>query len=355
MVPPAGRAFPGNRDLPPLYTARAMRDDRARLALVLCALLLLSVGALGGSLLIGQGDLSEPGLGSTFLHLRLGRFGAAYLAGACLAVGGVLAQGLFRNPLASPDVIGTTAGATFGGRTAIILQATFGATTAWTPELLVPIGCALGGGLALLAVLSVARWRDDTLVVLLAGFLLSSLFLSLSGFLTAVAQERWELGRAMIHFALGDVSGVGARQIILTTPFACVGICAAWFWARPLDMLASGEEEAASLGLNVGVVRTWCVTWVAVLTAGAVAVGGNVGFVGLVVPHLLRPFLGVRHRALVPAAAIAGGAYLVLCDLVTRVLPTSSEIPLGVVTGLIGAPLFLLILVRQRREVLGRE
>lgn len=337
-----------------LYRDPGMHTRAGRPVVVFAVLAGLAGLALVGGLLLGAGDLASPDLGSTFLRLRLGRFAAAFLAGACLAVGGVVAQGLFRNPLASPSVLGTTAGASFGGRVALLLQVSGVAGLATMSELLLPLGCVLGGALALTCVLAVARWRDDTLVVLLAGFLLSSLFLSLSGLLTAIAHERWELGRAMIHFALGDVSGVGVRQLLLTLPLCVAGIVASWFWARPLDVLLSGEDEAATLGVSVSAVRRWCVVWIAVLTAAAVAVGGNVGFVGLVVPHLLRPFLGTSHRLLVPAAALGGGTYLVACDVLARSLPTSSEMPLGVITGLLGAPLFLMLLVRQRQEAFGR-
>jgi iron complex transport system permease protein len=133
-------------------------------------------------------------------------------------------------------------------------------------------------------------------------------------------------------------------------PLVAVALVACWFWGRSLDLLLSGEEEAQSMGANVGAVRWWSAIWVSVLVAGAVSLGGNVGFVGLVIPHMLRPFAGTKHQRLIPAAALAGGVFLVACDIIARVIPSRSEIPLGVVTGLIGAPLFLLLLIRLRRE-----
>ncbi|MBW2404159.1 MAG: iron chelate uptake ABC transporter family permease subunit, partial [Deltaproteobacteria bacterium] len=195
------------------------------------------------------------------------------------------------------------------------------------PEMLVPIGCFLGAVAALGVLLLFLRITQDLLALLLTGFVLSALFLSLSAFVTSIAQETWELGRAVVSFSLGSVSGTGPRQL------AC------WFWGRSLDLLLSGEEEAQAMGANVGAVRWWSAIWVSVLVAGAVSVGGNVGFVGLVVPHMLRPFAGTN-----------GGIFLVVCDIIARVIPSRSEIPLGVVTGLIGAPLFLLLLIRLRRE-----
>jgi iron complex transport system permease protein len=115
--------------------------------------------------------------------------------------------------------------------------------------------------------------------------------------------------------------------------------------------LLSGEDEAATLGVDVPRVRFWTVVWVAVGTAAAVAIGGNLGFVGLIVPHALRPIVGIGLRRLIPAAALAGGAFVVLCDMAVRAVPATGELPLGVVTGLVGGPLFLVLVVRSQREV----
>ena len=312
-------------------------------------LLLLIAGAL--AVLVGSGDLSDPELRDTFLKLRGFRLAAAFLAGAALAVGGVVVQGLFRNPLASPSVLGTTAGASFGGQVALLLYGLSGVSLGIVvPEMIVPIGCFGGALMALAILLLFLRVTQDLLALLLTGFVLSALFLSLSAFVTSIAQETWELGRAVVSFSLGSVSGTGPRQLAFALPLIVVAIVACWLWGRALDLLLSGEEEAQSMGANVGAVRWWSAIWVSVLVAGAVSVGGNVGFVGLVVPHMLRPFAGTKHRRLIPAAALAGGLFLVACDIIARIVPSRSEMPLGVVTGLIGAPLFLLLLIRLRRE-----
>ncbi len=311
------------------------------------------------SLLTGTGDLSDPRLGDTFLELRIYRSLVAFFTGSALAVGGVLVQGLFRNPLASPSVLGTTAGASLGGQLALLTWDLLLMGTAPTllglalvPEMLVPIGCVGGALVALSLLLIVTRGRADLVVLLLTGFLLSSMFLSLGGFIISVAQDSWELGRAVIAFTLGGVGGSGPRQVALAVTFGLVGATAAYLWARPLDLLLSGEDEAESLGVDVAATRRWCVVWTALLSGGAVAVAGNVGFVGLVVPHALRPFTGPDHRRLVPACAIGGGAFVMLCDVLVRAIPGRGELPLGVVTGLIGAPLFLWLLLRSRRELL---
>ncbi len=313
-----------------------------------------SLASFGVNLLAGAGRLDDPALFDTLLALRSTRGLVAYLAGAALAVAGVIAQGLFRNPLASPDVLGTTAGASCVGKLSLLaLSAALGSSSLRiVPELLLPLGCLLGALLALLALLAVARASADRVVLLLAGFLLSSLFLSVGSLVTSLSQESWELGRAVIAFALGSVSGAGMRQVVMIAPVVVGGTAAAMLWARPLDLLLSGEDEARVLGLDVRRARRWCIAWTALLTAGAVAVGGNVGFVGLVVPHALRRAVGVAHRRLVPAAALGGGTFVLLCDVLARAIPSRTEIPLGVVTGLIGAPLFLVLLLRARGEVL---
>jgi len=328
---------------------------RMRTPMVLIGLAAASIAMFALNLLAGTSDLADGKLHDTFLALRTTRGLVAYLAGSALAVAGVIAQGLFRNPLASPDVLGTTAGASFVGKLSLLLlQATLtgGAVHHVLPELLLPLGCLLGALLSLLVLLAVARRADDAVVLLLSGFLLSALFLSLGSFVTSLAQESWELGRAVIAFALGSVTGAGSRQVAIIAPITIAGTLAAMLWSRPLDLLLSGEDEARVLGLDVTRTRRWCIAWTALLTAGAVAVGGNLGFVGLVVPHGLRRLVGVSHRKLVPAAALGGGVFVLACDVLARSLPSRTEVPLGVITGITGAPLFLWLLLRSRRSLL---
>lgn len=326
---------------------------RPPLGLVYSGLVAALLGACALSLSVGHGSLADESLRDVLLRLRTHRLLAALLAGAALAVAGVLVQGLFRNPLASPSVIGTSGGASLGGRLSLLATHFFletGGTPWLSPELLLPVGCILGALGALALLFMVTRVRDDLVVMLLTGFLLSSLFISLEGFVTSLAQERWELSRAVLSFALGDVSGVGPRQIALAAPLVAIGCALSWTWSAPLDLMLTGEEEARSLGVELGALRRWVVVWTAILTAAAVAIGGNIGFVGLVVPHALRPLVGVTHDRLIPAAALGGGAFVVLCDVMCRVLPGRSEVPLGVITGLVGAPTFLWLLLKYRRE-----
>ncbi|MCA9606276.1 MAG: iron ABC transporter permease [Myxococcales bacterium] len=316
--------------------------------------LLAAVGVIAGlSLLVGPGDLGDEALRATFLSLRAARVSGAMLAGGALGAAGALVQGLFRNPLASPSILGTTAGASFGGQVVLLAHASLAASGAlgWlAPEMVLPIGCLGGAFLSLAVLLGFVRRGADLLSLLLIGFALTSLFLALGSFLTTLAQEQHELGRAVVAFTLGGLGGVGWTHVRLAVPLVAIAVVAGWLWGRPLDVLLAGEREAASLGVDVDRARRWVIAWVGVLTAAAVAIGGNIAFVGLVVPHAIRPFVGAEHRRLVPAAVLGGAAFLGACDLLARVLPTRVEAPLGVVTGLVGAPLFLVMLVRMHRE-----
>ena len=311
----------------------------------------LTARAVGLSLWVGADDLSDAALRDVFLSLRGARALACMLAGSALGVAGVLVQGLFRNTLASPDLLGTTAGANLGGRLAILafqplLVASSGTLSA---DVLLPLGCLVGAALSLALLLVFVRQDSDSVVLLLVGFILGSLFLSVASFVTSIAQESWEVGRAVVAFALGSVTGTSLRVIALCTPLVLVGTLMAFAWGRTLDVLLSGEEEAKTLGVDVRATRSWVVIWVSVLTAAAVTLAGSIAFVGLIVPHVLRPIVGSTHRSLVPAAALLGGAFAVLCDVAARSFPTRAEVPLGVVTGLLGAPVFLWLLLRQRR------
>ncbi len=309
------------------------------------------------SLSVGPGGF---GAGDQVTDLRLLRTGCAALAGAALAVAGVLIQGLFRNPLASPDVVGTTAGATLGGQLALIAHAVcVGILPAWlAPELVLPVGCLLGASIALSLLLAVTQRGGGLVIVLLTGFVITAIVGAISGLLTSVSAGHWELARALSAFGLGGVDGKGVGHLLLAAPLVLIGTCAAWFWGRSCDVLLAGEDEAASLGLDLRTTRRWLLAWTALLAAAAVAVGGALSFIGLIVPHALRPWTGVEHRKLVPAAAIGGAAFLILCDVLSRCAPLltnaigiqgSGELPLGVITGLIGGPVFLVLLIKARR------
>lgn len=323
--------------------------SRSRLvAFELIALVVVCVLAM----LVGAGDLGDPALRDTLLGLRALRLVASFLVGVALATAGVIVQGLFRNPLADPSVLGTTSGAVLGGKTALLLvEVAIGASplSGRAVHLAVPIGAISGAAVALAILFLLTRGQRSLLAQLLVGFTLASLFGSFGSLMTSIAQQKWELGRALLAFSLGSVSGTSLAPVALAMPFVLGGFVASMALAPALDLLLGGEDEARSLGLDVGFVRRWSAVWIAVLTAAAVSMSGAVGFVGLIVPHALRPFLGAGHRRLLPHAALVGGLFVVLCDVVSRAIPFIAELPLGVVTGLVGAPLYLRLVVRAQR------
>jgi iron complex transport system permease protein len=172
---------------------------------------------------------------------------------------------------------------------------------------------------------------------------------AVAGFVLARGSDRYALGRAMLAFSLGSLDNAAVADIVLVAPLVVAGVIAAWAWGRPLDVVLSGEAEAASLGVDLPRLRRWVLTWTAVLSAGAVVLGGGVGFVCLVVPNALRPWLGAAHRPLVLGSALGGALFLTLADTCARRLaPAGGEIPLGVVTGLVGAPFFIWFFRRER-------
>jgi iron complex transport system permease protein len=308
----------------------------------LLAVLVLVLAAVG--LFTGPVALSELGWDGV-LALRGWRVLAAALAGACLAVGCCLVQALFRNPLAEPGLIGVGAGANLGGMAALALSATL----PWLPaEALIPVLAVAGGLGALLILAAVARRVVDGATVLLAGIVLSLLLSSVATLLTSLVMDDWGLARAMLAFGLGGVDGAGMIHLAIAAPLATAGLWGAWRARTACDLLLSGDEEATTLGLDVPRRRRWLLTWTALLVAAAAAVGGAVAFVGLIVPHLLRRRLGPGHARLLPAAALGGAACVLACDALVRAVPTNGALPLGVVTGLVGAPLFAAILLRRQ-------
>ena len=315
----------------------------------LVALILVSV-ALG--LAIGRGgaiDWADPVL----LRIRAARVAVAFSCGGAIAVTGAVVQTLFRNPLASPSILGTTSGAVLGAHIALlasVLALGGGGAFGIAPEMFVPIGALAGAAGSLFILLSVVSLRQEPLVLLLTGFALMSMFQGASTFLTMWNQEAWELNRAFAALMLGDISAAGPRQVLLVSVMTVGGILPVFAAHGSLDVLLSGEDEARTLGVDVSSVRFWLVLWVAVLTAGAVAVGGSVGFVGLIVPHALRPWVGHRHRYLLPTVFLGGGGFLIACDVLCRVLPVRGGIPLGTLTDILGAPLFLQLLFKQLRR-----
>jgi len=286
-----------------------------------------------------DGALSEEHSVATQVveQLRLPRVLLAGLAGAGLSAAGVALQSLFRNPLVSPDILGISPGAAFGGALAITLAAGSLATVA--------AAFVSGiGAIALVTLIAAFNGRTSTLALVLSGVVTGALFNALISLLTFLADVESELP-AILYWLLGSFATAGPEKLLILAAAILPSLLLLRLLAYKLNTIAMGEEDARSLGTPVVALRWLTLLTVAVIVAASVAVAGIIGWVGLVVPHLARPLVGADNRKLLPAAALLGASFLIVVDTLCRSL-SSSEIPLSVITALIGAPLFMLLLRR---------
>jgi len=281
-------------------------------------------------------------------NIRLPRVIGGALVGAALATAGVLFQGLLRNPMADPYIIGTSAGAALGATVAMILPINL----AFLGFGLVPVAAFIGALATVILVYNLARVGSKTPVIsmLLAGFVVSALLAAIMAFMMSMS-DRFGLSiRSVYSFLMGHVSVTSWGQIAVVAPLVIGGIIIARIFAYRLNAFSLGEEGAAYLGINVERNKILVLALGSLLTAAAVSISGLIGFVGLVVPHAIRLSLGPDHRLLLPASALAGATFLIIADLLARSLLAPTEIPVGVITAIIGAPFFIYLLRRTKRE-----
>jgi iron complex transport system permease protein len=276
-----------------------------------------------------------------FFIARLPRALAGALVGGTLAAAGVVFQGLLRNPLATPYTLGVSAGASLGAMVAITFAS------------VLPFGAApaslAGAMLAVSIVYLLANARHSglsTTVLLLAGVTLNSFFSALILFVQYLANFS-DLFRAM-RWLMGNLDVSSYGPIMGALPLALVAFAAFAWLARPLNLLSLGADAAGARGVNVTVVHRVAFFSASLATGAAVAVGGPIGFVGIIVPHLVRLMVGSDHRLVLPASAFLGAGFLVACDVLARTLMAPMELPVGIVTAMIGGPFFLWMLIRKR-------
>ncbi|MBB3225380.1 FecCD family ABC transporter permease [Pseudoduganella umbonata] len=332
---------------------------RYRTGIVTAGLLLASIASLlfagvTGSVAIPLADL--PGalqelvngraetLAATLLDLRASRALTAFVTGATLALAGVMMQTLLRNPLADPYVLGISAGSAVGALLALMLMC-----AAWMVD-----AAAFIGAVAISMLLYLLARRDmrggsaaegGTALLLLTGTILSAGCAALIMLMLSIAPEGRL--RSMVFWMIGDLSGAPVRW--LPWLVLAAGLAFALRTARSMNVLALHAEAASTLGIRVGPLRKGLFFCSGLLTASAVTTAGSIGFVGLIVPHACRFAFGPDHRVLIPAATLAGGAYLVLADTLARTVIAPQQLPVGVVTALIGTPVFLYQLHRLRK------
>ncbi|WP_075794493.1 FecCD family ABC transporter permease [Massilia putida] len=337
--------------VPPPLRQRAVPIIAALLCVAIACLL---IAGMTGSIAVAPSDLPDAvaqvlrgrpeSLAASLVELRAGRALMAFVTGGALALAGVMMQALLRNPLADPYVLGISAGASVGALFALLMMC-----AAATVDV-----AAMGGAVTVALLLYVLARRDmrsgaaaegGTSMLLLTGVIMASASMALVTLMLSIAPEGRL--RSMVFWMIGDLAGAPLRIL----PWLVLGAALAYALrsARAMNMLALHAEAAATLGVRVGAVRKGLFFVSAVLTASAVTSGGAIGFVGLIVPHACRFAFGPDHRVLVPAAVLGGGSLLVLCDTVARTVVAPTQLPVGAITALIGAPVFLYQLHRLHK------
>ncbi|WP_218027394.1 FecCD family ABC transporter permease [Dictyobacter alpinus] len=292
----------------------------------------------------------DASLDVIILQVRLPVVLGAVLVGAALAVAGTLFQGMLRNPLADPYLMGTSSGAALGATIAFVLpfDTVYGSLFPLTPVL-----AFVGALLTVLFVYALARSGGQTPVImlLLAGVVVNAILTACQTLILNLWPSN-DFGRilGLYNWLSGGIAIVGWESLAVVAGIVLFGLLLAFWLANRLDVFALGEEAAAHLGLHVERTKFLIVIVASLLTAAAVSISGLVGFVGLVTPHCMRLLLGPRHRTLLPASALGGAIFLTLADMLARVLLAPTVIPVGVFTALVGAPFFLFLLRSSKRE-----
>ncbi len=340
--------------------ARAWISDRVNkgvLSTVLVMLLPLAMvlGLANGAVSVPFDDLLRALFSSTsdsrdsliINQIRLPRVALAAMIGAILAISGAAMQGLFRNPLADPSLIGVTAGASLGASVAIVVGSGLGQGIAGLG--ITSLGAFLGGIASVIFVYRLATSETGTSVatMLLAGIAITALAGSLTSLLEFYADNHTL--RRISLWRMGGLDGANMTRVQLAAVICVLLLVVLPRFSSALNALLLGESEARHLGIDVDKVKRWLVVWTALAVGVSVALAGTIAFVGLIVPHIVRMLTGPDHRLLLPLSALAGAILLVLADTVSRTLLAPTELPIGIVTALLGVPFFVSLL-RQRRQ-----
>ena len=291
----------------------------------------------------------SPQNAAIVLQIRLPRILAGVLVGAALAAAGVLYQGVFKNPMADSYVLGVSAGAAVGASLSILSGVGF----VFLGLRLVQVAAFLGALSAMFLVYNISRVgsRVPVATLLLCGIAVNFFLFAVVGLLEVIASDELH---SIVFWLVGGFSNVLWRDIWAILPFILIGIIAAYFYARDLNLLAMGEETAHHLGVNVEKSKQVLLVLASLTTAAAVSICGLVGFVGLMIPHLTRLIIGPDHRILLPTSTIIGAIFLVICDDLARVVATpfasTLELPVGIITMLFGAPFFIILFKKKKQS-----
>ena len=295
--------------------------------------------------LLGIGSAPDPATEAIIWYGRGPRTLTGALVGFSLGCAGTIMQGIFKNPMASPGVIGTSSGAALGAVTAIY----FG--LAATNIYAVPAFAVVFAFLSMLIVLLISTTGGLTsrYTLLLAGIAFNAIFSAMTSLLIVLSTDQFDMARKIVGWLMGDLTNRSWEHVLIVLIIALVGSLASMLYARDLNIIMLSEEIAANLGVNVFWARSVLLFLAAMLTGGAIAVAGAIGFVGLVAPHIMRSFVGADNRILIPVAGMLGAALVVYSDCVVR-LWGGGGLRIGVLTALLGGPFFLHLIIRDRKK-----
>jgi iron complex transport system permease protein len=343
--------------LSPTYTLQWHRKIYAIIGLVLALFLVIFI-----TLTIGSTEITLPTIFQVFMdkisaagtssatpvetiifNIRLPRIVLAGLVGAALSVAGATYQGLFRNPLADPYIIGVMQGAFLGAVIGFSLPAVLQSFS-------VPLLAFSGALIAVAAVYLIARVGKSLSMttVILAGVALGAFFYAITSYLMIASQEKLH---GIISWLLGTFSTANWEQVLIVLPYLAVGITVIWLFARPLNVMQLDEEQARQLGINVERTKLILLAAATLITAAAVCFCGIIGFIGIIIPHTVRLIWGPDHRFLLPLSTFSGAIFLILADTIARTIMAPTETPIGVITAFIGAPFFLYLLRQKKRAI----
>lgn len=299
------------------------------------------VGAIGRGLTGTRAGIAD----ALVLDLRLPRVVLAALVGMCLAGAGTLYQALFRNPLADPYILGVSSGAGLGATFALVAGGALGVLS----YVGVPVAAFVGSVATIALVVGVSRRRGrlDTLSLLLAGVAISYTLAAVTSFMMVVSRQTMQ---QVVFWMMGGLQSASWGYVAVVAPMLVVGLAVPMLGTRSLNVMLLGDERAAQLGVDVERFKLVVLGASSLLVAAAVSVSGLIGFVGLMTPHMARLVLGPDHRLLLPASVLSGGIVLVLADLAARVVLAPTELPVGIVTAVLGGPFFVWLLLRAERR-----
>ncbi len=276
---------------------------------------------------------------------RLPRFLVALLVGFSLGGAGTIMQGIFKNPMASPGVMGIDSGAALGAVLAIYLGLASGSLLA------LPLAAIIFSILTLVMVFAIATSRGRTSIstLLLAGIALNLVFGALTSFVITLGTREFDVGRVIVNWLMGDLNNRSWEHVDIVVPTTIVALLGTLFFARDLNVLMLGEETAANLGVNIRRARNWLLLFSSIETGGAIAVSGVIGFVGLVAPHIMRSLVGPDNRKLIFYSGLLAAVFIIYADLFVR-LVVAVDLKVGIITSMLGGPFFIYLIVKHRKH-----